>query len=386
MNLRKLLTGAVTGAVVAYAAVRLFESTLPQSVTAPDAKAYGRHRRALAVAESVRSTAAALAFAYGPLAPRLARSLEPLPVWMRPGAFAALVSAASTLLDLPVSLAENHALERRYGLTEQPRSAFAGDALKAGAIGTAVTALLATLGGAALRRFPRSWPLAGTLGALPLYVLANLIVPLYIMPLFNTFEKLQGPLEAQLRALATDHGVGNAEILTMDMSRQTKKANAFVTGIGSTHRIVLGDTLVESFEPEEVEFVIAHELGHYVTGDTWRSIAVAEALTAALLFAVALAMRADEGDESVRLARAAALLAAGVQIAHPALAAYSRSREWAADRFALAATNDAPAGAAAFKRLRDQNLAEDEVPDWYEFFFASHPSLGKRIAALESVS
>ena len=105
---------------------------------------------------------------------------------------------------------------------------------------------------------------------LPLFVLANLIVPVYILPLFNKFEPLTGPLEVRLRALATRFGVGDAEILRMDMSRQTKKANAFVAGIGSTHRIVLGDTLIDKFEPDEIEFVVAHELGHYVTRDTWR--------------------------------------------------------------------------------------------------------------------
>jgi Zn-dependent protease with chaperone function len=73
-----------------------------------------------------------------------------------------------------------------------------------------------------------------------------------------------------------------------------------------------------------------------------------------------------------------------MQLIRPGLAAFSRSREWAADRFALSATDNAAAGASAFRRLRNQNLAEDEVPGWYEFFFGTHPSLGKRVAALEA--
>ena len=81
---------------------------------------------------------------------------------------------------------------------------------------------------------------------------------------------MTGSLEERLRALATRFGVGDADILRMDMSRQTRKANAFVTGIGRTHRIVLGDTLIDGFEPSEIEFVVAHELGHYVSKDTWR--------------------------------------------------------------------------------------------------------------------
>jgi STE24 endopeptidase len=88
----------------------------------------------------------------------------------------------------------------------------------------------------------------------------------------------------------------------------------------------------------------------------------------------------------VFLLRTAAWLGAGTLAIRPAVNAFSRSREWAADRFALATTADPRAGAAAFRRLRDQNLAEEEPPAWYEFLFASHPSLGKRIAALEASS
>jgi STE24 endopeptidase len=177
--------------------------------------------------------------------------------------------------------------------------------------------------------------------------------------------------------------VGDAEILRMDMSRQTKKANAFVAGIGSTHRIVLGDTLIDTFEPDEITFVVAHELGHYVSRDTWRMIALAESVTAALLGAVAGGLRSDASGESVRVLRIAAWLGLGMLAVRPAMNAFSRSREWAADRFATATTRDPQSGVAAFRRLRDQNLAEEQPPAWYEWIFASHPSLGKRIAALD---
>ncbi len=87
---------------------------------------------------------------------------------------------------------------------------------------------------------------------------------------------MTGSLEERLRRLAARFGVGDAAILRMDMSRQTRKANAFVTGIGRTHRIVLGDTLIEAFPEDETEFVVAHELGHYVNKDTWRLIGLGE--------------------------------------------------------------------------------------------------------------
>jgi STE24 endopeptidase len=225
-------------------------------------------------------------------------------------------------------------------------------------------------------------------------LLANLVVPLYILPLFNKYEPITGSLEQRLRALAARYGVGDAEILRMNMSKQTKKANAFVIGIGNTHRIVVGDTLIEHFPEEEIEFVVAHELGHYVSKDTWRMIAFGQIATTAILFgafvldrppssALGAAQHDDTADtrKLVRIQLWANLLS---QALRPAMSTFARSREWAADRFALDTTHAPAVGASAFRRLRDQNLAEDEQPAWYEFIFATHPSLKSRIDALEN--
>ncbi len=391
MKFRTILIALTSGALAGYAAIRAYEaldvvrnSDLGARPSGGAAE-YGRTRRKLAVSDVVRSTASGLTFAYGPLASAASRIVQPLPRIARPAAFAALATLGGAVAELPVSVTESFRIERRYGLSEQSLGSYLRDWVKSTMVEAAVTSLLATIAAAVVRRFPRRWPLVATVAAFPLYVLANVIVPVYILPLFNTFERLDGPLEVRLRALASRFGVGDAEILRMDMSRQTKKANAFVAGIGKTHRIVLGDTLIDNFAPEEIEFVIAHELGHYVSRDTWRLIFAAEAATALLLIAVAQAEASDD-DETLRVSRIAALLGAGMQLLRPALAAFSRSREWAADRFALSATNDAQAGASAFRRLRDQNLAEEEIPPWYEFFFGTHPSLGKRITALETLS
>jgi len=215
-------------------------------------------------------------------------------------------------------------------------------------------------------------------------------VPIYVMPLFNKFEPVTGSLEERLRALASRYGVGDAAILRMDMSRQTRKANAFVTGIGKTHRIVLGDTLIEAFPENETEFVVAHELGHYVNKDTWRLIGLGEVM-ALVLFLVSNAAVSKKEHEELRdrpllIVRLNAAMVVATQVLRPLLFAFSRSREWAADRFAIAATGDAAGGAAAFRRLRDQNLADEDPPPWYELFFSSHPSLRARIATLEEGS
>ncbi|MBV8283518.1 MAG: M48 family metalloprotease [Candidatus Eremiobacteraeota bacterium] len=388
---RKLLLGLGAGLTAGYLAFRTWEAVRqwrdPQPTLPRDARAYARTRRRLEVAETVRTIAATVAFAYGPFGEAADRATLGVPAWLRPALLIGPLSLLASALDLPVAFVEDHTLERRYGLSDQSRDGWLADYVKSSALGAGLSMLVASLFGIAVRHAPRRWPLVASAGVFPLFVLGNLIVPLYIMPLFNDFSAVTGSLEVRLRALAGRFGVGDAEILRMDMSRQTRKANAFVTGIGRTHRIVLGDTLIDAFPESEIEFVVAHELGHYVTKDTWRLIGVGEAVALAV-FTIAFRATPQAEREELRkhpllLLRFYAIMLLATQALRPLLFGFSRSREWAADRFALETTQDPDGGAAAFRRLRDQNLADEDPPGWYEFFFSSHPSLRKRIAALE---
>ncbi len=391
MKLAQVLLGLGSGLTAGYVALRTVEAVRewarPTEPCETGAASYARMRRAIDVADTLRATAAIVAFAHGALGVAANRATLRAPAWLRPALLVVPLSLASALAELPVAFIADYTLERRCGLSEQSRESWLSDYAKGTAISTALSTLVATLFGSAVRRAPKTWPLLASVGIFPLLVIGNLIIPLYVMPLFNAFEPITGSLERRLRTLAARYGVGDAEILRMDMSRQTRKANAFVTGIGRTHRIVLGDTLIEAFPENEVEFVVAHELGHYVARDTWRLIGVAEVL-AALVFTVAHLTtqkrgRAELRDHPILLARFYATMTLATQVLRPALLAFSRSREWAADRFAIEATRDAAGGASAFRRLRDRNLADEDPPGWYELFFSSHPSLKTRIAALE---
>lgn len=387
MKTRNILLGLAAGLTAGYAAARAVESLRALSAgeqpRSPNAAEYGALRRALAVGGIARSLAGSAALAYGPLGARLERSVASLPVWLRPAAFAAAVSVLETIGELPVDFVESYAVEHRYGLSEQSAASWLSDYLKQNAIGGTVASLLAAALGAVLRKFPDSWPYVSSAGVFPLLLLANIVVPLYVLPLFNTYEPVTGSLEERLRALAARYGVGDAEILRMNMSKQTKKANAFVIGIGNTHRIVVGDTLIEHFPEEEIEFVVAHELGHYVAKDTWRMIALGQIAATAMLFGAFLLEENRAAGDTRKLVRIQLWANLFSQLLRPAISAFARSREWAADRFALETTQAPATGASAFRRLRDQNLAEDEQPAWFEFIFATHPSLKKRIEALE---
>lgn len=394
MKARYFLLGIAAGAAAGYAAVRAAEGIRflrePPQRRPQDAAEYGALRRSLAIAGIARSLGSSAALAYGPLGDRLARGVRGLPPWLRCGAFVLEVSVLDALAELPVEFAEGYVVEQRYGLSEQSVWSWVSDYAKQGAIGAAVAALLATGLAALLRKFPASWHYLASASVLPLQLIASVVIPLYVMPMFNTYEPVTGPLEERLRKLASRYGAGDAEILRMNMSKQTKKANAFVIGIGNTHRIVVGDTLTEHFPEEEIEFVVAHELGHYVSKDTWRMIGFGQAAATAILFGTYAILRrpaddagADRDDvrQLVRIQLWATLFS---QLLRPAISAFARTREWAADRFALETTQAPAVGASAFRRLRDQNMAEDEQPAWYEFIFSTHPSLKARIEALEN--
>jgi STE24 endopeptidase len=392
MKFRQILFGLAAGIGAGYAAARAMEALHewrePSPARTRDAMAYARARRSLEIADTLRGTIGALAFAFGPLSMRLDRATLGARPWQRPALFVAPISLAAALFELPISYVEEYTLERRFGLSEQSTSSWMSDYVKSAALATGLTTFIASLFGIAVRHAPRVWPWLASIGVLPLFIAGNIIVPLYVLPLFNAFAPVHGSLEERLRRLAARFGVGDAAILRMDMSRQTRKANAFVTGIGQTHRIVVGDTLIAAFPENETEFVVAHELGHYVNRDTWRLIAVGEVL-ATVLFSVANATIAPAQRRELRyhpllLLRFYAVMLVASQLLRPLMLAFSRSREWAADRFAVAATRDPATGISAFRRLREQNLADEDPPAWYEFFFSSHPSLRARIEALEA--
>ena len=389
--MKRFVLGLCGGVTIGYTLIRsreaLAELRRPAIPLAADPAAYGALRRALMLGGIGRSFAA-LAFAAFYTGPRLEQPTGTVESRARRLALVGAALIGSTLLDLPGDFVEGFALERRYGLSKQEPGAWLAERAKGLGISVALTLPLVELLVLAIGRAPRRWPLAATLGTLPLLILANIVAPTYIAPLFNSFEPIEGDLATDIRALAARYGAGDATILRVDMSRQTEKANAYVTGLLGTKRIVVGDTLIGPFARAETLFVVAHELGHYVARDVWRGVALALAAAALTFFGGrAIADRPERELAStaglLRLAFAFSLLGT---LAGPLLAAFSRNRERAADRFAIEATGDASAGASAFRRLRERNLAEDEQPKWMEILFASHPSLRSRIDALEAAA
>lgn len=296
------------------------------------------------------------------------------------------------LLDFPLSYYGGYVLPHRYGLSTQSLRGWLADQAKGAALGLGIGLVAVEVMYYLLRAFPSIWwLLTGILFLFFTIVLANL-APLLIVPLFFKFRPLEDKeLVSRLISLAEKAGTRVRGVFTIDLSAKTTAANAALMGLGNTRRIVLGDTLMEEYDADEIETILAHELGHHVQGDVWRGIAVQTALTLVGLFLADCLLRwgvatfAFEGLADVAAFPLVAMAMGGLAVLSMPLAnAYSRWREGLADQFSLEMTGKPQAFISSMTKLANQNLAEAEPEPWAEFLLYSHPAIGKRIQRAQS--
>lgn len=309
--------------------------------------------------------------------------------------YALATSLLSSLASLPLSFYGGWVLEQRYGLSNQTRRAWLGEQLKGTALGLGLGLPLIQGVYAIIRRFPRTWWAILSGLTVPFTIILSNLAPVLILPLFNKYEPIRDrALAERIKALAAAQGVTISDVLQMDMSKQTRKANAFFTGIGNTKRIVLADTLLDEFTAEEVEVVLAHELGHQVHGDLWKMIglgALTTALTAWLVSRLAppllgrygrrFGLDPAQGVGDVAALPLLSLLLSAISLAlAPLQNAISRNlMERPADRYALDLTRNPDAFVGAMEKLGRLNLADPHPPALVKFLLYSHPPLQERI-------
>jgi STE24 endopeptidase len=317
------------------------------------------------------------------------------PSWTRRLGYHGSVSALGWLAGLPLGFYSGYVVEQRFELSNQPPLGWAIDTLKGKAISLPLE--VAVLEGVylAIGRWPRRWWLVCAGAVIPLTAGLAQLFPVLIAPRFNRYEPLQdAELAARLTTLTDKAGIAVAGVLQMDMSRRTSKANAFFTGIGPTKRIVLSDTLLEQFSPDEIEGVVAHEAGHQAHRDIWRFVALSGVMTLASAYAVDLlatrALRAWPnltGTSQLSDRRSLPVLGLAFSLIGLALApaqlAYSRRIERKADRYAIELTKQPRAYANAMRQLATSNLADPQPPRLITWLLHSHPPLAERIAAAE---
>lgn len=310
--------------------------------------------------------------------------------WLLVAGFGLIFGLGYFLLSLPLSYYEGFVLPHRYDLSTQNLQGWILDQFKGILVGGLLGGLVLEIIYAVLRIAPETWWLWAAAILLVFNVILANLAPVLLMPLFFKFEPLgeeYAELKERLIRLAENAGAHVRGVYKFDMSRRTKAANAALTGLGNTRRIILGDTLLDEFSNDEIETVLAHELGHHVNKDIPMGIAIESLTTLLGLYLASLVLEWGVGLFGFNGPADVAglplfILVIGLYslITMPLSNAFSRWRERRADRYALQTTHKPEAFASAMTRLANQNLADADPEPWVEILLYSHPALNKRIA------
>lgn len=283
-------------------------------------------------------------------------------------------------------------LEQRYQLSNQKLRGWAWDQTKEVLVEAVLASVLVELLYFIIREFPEHWWVVAWLGFLGVTVLLAQLAPVVLFPIFYKFEPLQDEdLKLRLIRLGERAGTRVRGVYKWHLSEKSKKANAALTGLGNTRRIILADTLLADYSADEIEAVLAHELGHHVHRHIPKGIALQTVITLigfwaanwALQYAVHRWHMFETLSDFANLPLLALIFVLLSFVLMPALNAFSRYNERQADRYAFENIANIASFVSSMNKLADQNLAERTPSRWVEWLLYSHPAIARRIAAAE---
>ncbi|HOY09630.1 MAG TPA: M48 family metallopeptidase [Candidatus Omnitrophota bacterium] len=308
-------------------------------------------------------------------------------VWLSTAVYLAIFQAVMTAVHFPFDFFTGYQWEHRYGLSTQTFPQWLKDEAKKAFFSFLLVLVFVEMIYFFLRRFPFWWWAWAAGFWLLVTVFLSRIMPQVIVPLFYKYVPVEdAALKERVQALFKACAVGFRDVYAIKMSEKTRKANAFICGLGRSRRVILSDTLLANFSLPQIEAVVAHELGHHKEKHILKIIAVntAGAFLAFLCVHAALSWGVarfgfqgldDIGGFPLLLLMLLVFGLAGAPFSN----ALSRHFEYEADRFSLALTRDKGAFISMLKQLGDLNLAETD-PHWFnEMMFHDHPPLSKRI-------
>lgn len=367
------------------------------------ARIYARTRRWLSLLGLGISVAGVLILLFSGLGTWLRDTLR-FPAWLswQPGpnwyplqilAYFLVLFLVYEILTAPLSYYSGYILPRRYKLSTMSLRAWLGDQAKGLVLNIVLEALVIELFYTLLAIQPQSWWLwTGLILIFFSVVMANL-APVLLMPIFYKFTPLpEGELTERLLNLTKRANTHVRGIFTMHLSDKTTMANAALMGLGNTRRIVVGDTMLDRYTTDEIEVVLAHELGHHVHRDLWKLLLSQALLMLGGLYLANLAFHQvveidhfyQSFTDPATLPFLFTLLGVFGLVIMPLGNGLSRAIEYQADEYALQATNKIDAFKSVMLRLANQNLAEIEPAPIVEFLFHNHPSLQKRLLHAEA--
>lgn len=313
--------------------------------------------------------------------------------WWTNACYLLITFFAFSALMFPFSWFSDYYLEHRYGLSHQSLNGWLSDYAKGLVLELILTTAFLSVIYALLRVWPAWWWVWATAAYVGLSVVLSSIWPVWIMPLFHSFEPLESSdFTEAVETFVEREGLDVLGVYRWGLEEKTETANAALTGIGKTRRIILSDTMIERYSRDEIIAVLAHEVGHFKHKDLWRMIAVGTALAAAGFFVAHLvlsALVAQLGFAHVADIGAFPIFIFALfvfsLISMPLSNGYSRCREYAADAYAVRATGTADHLTRALTKLADQNLADQDPPAWIEWLLHSHPSIKRRVHRAQQI-
>lgn len=283
-------------------------------------------------------------------------------------------------------------VEHRFNLSSQRLGSWLRDSAKGWVLGLVLGAILCEIVYALIRTSPDHWWIFAWVIFLGLFIFFAQIAPVVLFPLFYKFVPLQNEgLKERLMRLGERAGTRVRGVYEWKLSEKTKKANAALTGLGNTRRIIVADTLLENYNDDEIEAVLAHELGHHVHGHIFKMIIVEAIVTLAgfwaanevLHYAIDQQHMFEHMSDFANLPLLALVSTVLSVLLMPALNAYSRYTERQADVYCWKSVPSIAPYVSAMEKLNRQNLSESHPSRLVEILFHSHPPVSKRIAAAE---
>jgi STE24 endopeptidase len=378
-------------------------SSSDQHPDTPEARQYNRTRRILSMVDFLLGLAFLLVLLFA-TTPRGARWSEVLRDWAWVSArqhyalavffYVGMLLLIGKLIGLPLDF-YSFRLEHRYHLSNQKLRSWVWDEIKGFVVGLVLGGIVAEMIYWTIRTSPQRWWLIAWAVFIGLTLFFAQIAPVVLFPLFYKFQPLENEdLRERLVRLSEKAGTRVRGVYEWKLSEKSRKANAALTGLGRTRRIILADTLLENYAPEEIESILAHELGHHVHRHIAKGIAVQVVVTFFGFWATAALLRYvveqrhmfETLSDFANLPLLALVSTVMSLVLMPALNAYSRYNERQADLYAFQSIPDVTPFISSMEKLAQQNLAERRPSRLVEWLFHSHPAIWRRVRAAEHFS
>ncbi len=306
--------------------------------------------------------------------------------------FVFMIGIFSSILFMPINIYTGFYLEHKYKLSNQTFYKYFIENVKSLLVGLAIGIPILLLFFFVINQFGDLWWLVFASAMFLISVVLSQLFPIIILPIFYKILPLNDEdLKTRISNLAKGAGIKVENVFTFDMSKNTKKANAAFTGLGKTKRIILGDTLLNNYSKDEIETVIAHELGHYKHMHIVKNILFGTVSSFLTFFIISILYKNSLSwfdFKSITQIAALPLLSLWAMIIgliqSPIGNILSRKYEYEADRYAIESTLKPESFINILNKLTDQNLGDREPHPFVEWFFYSHPSIKNRINAIKN--